>query len=92
MFFSRLKQIFPDYIYLPIYHIIYKLAKTWQFLPKVEKTSKRGGKIISSDQIELQMEEEFQKEQQDKKSVTELLKNPTKVVCLRVNISLTFLV
>ena len=51
---------------------------------KVEKTSKRGGKIISSDQIEQQLEDDFQREQQEKKSVTDLLKNPTKVVCLRV--------
>jgi len=52
---------------------------------KVEKTSKRGGKIISSDQIEQQLEDDFQREQQEKKSVTDLLKNPTKVVCLRVS-------
>ena len=57
---------------------------------QVEKTSKRGGKIISSDQIEQQLEEEFQRSQQEKKSVTELLKNPTKVVCLRVRCILSY--
>jgi len=50
---------------------------------QVEKTSKRGGKIISSDQIEQQLEEEYRREQQEQKSVTDLLKNPTKVICLR---------
>ncbi|CAK8674961.1 unnamed protein product [Clavelina lepadiformis] len=50
---------------------------------QVEKTSKRGGKIISSDQIKQQLEEEFEREQQEKKNVTDLLKNPTKVICLR---------
>lgn len=46
---------------------------------KVEKTSKRGGKIISSSQIEKQIEEEKKKEQEEKESVANLLKNPTKV-------------
>ncbi|XP_078489551.1 splicing factor 45 isoform X1 [Ciona intestinalis] len=50
---------------------------------QIEKTSKRGGKIISSEQIEQQLEEDYKKEQQEKKSVTDLLKNPTKVICLR---------
>uniref|UniRef100_H2ZBN3 Splicing factor 45 n=1 Tax=Ciona savignyi TaxID=51511 RepID=H2ZBN3_CIOSA len=50
---------------------------------QIEKTSKRGGKIISSEQIEQQIEEDYQREQQEKKSVTDLLKNPTKVICLR---------
>nr|CAB3265467.1 splicing factor 45-like [Phallusia mammillata] len=50
---------------------------------QVEKTSKRGGKIISSDQIEQQIEDDFRREQQEQKSVTDLLKNPTKVICLR---------
>lgn len=54
---------------------------------QVEKTSKRGGKIISSEQQQLQLEqqaeEEMRIEQQEQKSVTDLLKNPTKVLCLR---------
>jgi len=56
----------------------------------VEKTSKRGGKIISSQEqqklMEQQAEEEMQRveqQQQEQKSVTDLLKNPTKVLCLR---------
>ncbi|XP_039266958.1 splicing factor 45-like [Styela clava] len=50
---------------------------------QVEKTSKRGGKIIPSSQIEKQLEEEKKREQEEKESVANLLKNPTKVVCLR---------
>lgn len=46
---------------------------------QVEKTSKRGGKIISSEQIE----EELKKEQSEQRSVADLLNSPTKVVCLR---------
>ena len=57
-----------------------------RYYVQVEKTSKRGGKIISSDQIEQKLEEEFPKEEPQQQSVTELLKNPTKVVCLRVRI------
>lgn len=53
--------------------------KGMSYALQVQKISKRGGKIISSEQIE----EELQKEASEQRSVADLLNSPTKVVCLR---------
>lgn len=57
---------------------------------QVEKTSKRGGKIISSAQIERQIEDEKRKEQEERESVANLLKNPTKVLLFIVIVGLSW--